>query len=86
MEQILKDFTPEIIFFQSGVDIINSDKLGRLGVTLNGCRKRDEFVFETAKSLNIPVVCTMGGGYSKEIKHIIEAHANTFRMAAKIFG
>lgn len=86
MEQILKDFTPEIIFFQSGVDIINSDKLGRLGVTLNGCRKRDEFVFETAKSLNVPVVCTMGGGYSKEIKHIIEAHANTFRMAAKIFG
>ena len=86
MEQILKDFTPEIIFFQSGVDIINSDKLGRLGVTINGCRKRDEFVFETAKSLNIPVVCTMGGGYSKEIKHIIEAHANTFRMAAKIFG
>ncbi|MES2554659.1 MAG: histone deacetylase [Bacteroidota bacterium] len=86
MEQILKDFTPEIIFFQSGVDIINSDKLGRLGVTLNGCRKRDEFVFETAKSLNIPVVCTMGGGYSKEIKHIIEAHANTFRMAVKIFG
>jgi acetoin utilization deacetylase AcuC-like enzyme len=86
MEQILKDFTPEIIFFQSGFDIINSDKLGRLGVTLNGCRKRDEFVFETAKALNVPVVCTMGGGYSKEIKHIIEAHANTFRMAAKIFG
>ncbi len=86
MEQILNDFTPEFIFFQSGVDIINSDKLGRLGVTINGCRKRDEFVFETAKSLNVPVVCTMGGGYSKEIRHIIEAHANTFRTAVGIFN
>lgn len=86
LDEILPKFTPDVIFYQCGVDIIESDKLGRLRVTLNGCRKRDELVFQTAKELGVPVICSMGGGYSKEIKHIIEAHANTFRAAQQILG
>ena len=34
--------------------------------------------------MNLPVQISMGGGYSKEIKHIVEAHANTYRLAQKI--
>jgi acetoin utilization deacetylase AcuC-like enzyme len=86
LEQVLSRFTPDVIFYQCGVDIISSDKLGRLGVSLQGCRRRDEIVFETVKQLKVPVICSMGGGYSKEIKHIIEAHANTFRAAQKILS
>jgi acetoin utilization deacetylase AcuC-like enzyme len=85
LDEILSDFDPNFIFFQSGVDIISTDKLGRLNVSIQGCKKRDEIVFEIAKKNKIPIVASMGGGYSPEIKHIIEAHANTFRTAQHIF-
>jgi acetoin utilization deacetylase AcuC-like enzyme len=76
---------PDFIFYLSGVDILESDKLGKLGCSINGCKKRDEIVFSTCKKFQIPVQCSMGGGYSLEIKVIIEAHANTYRVAKDIF-
>tara|TARA_B100000508_G_scaffold141079_1_gene146069 strand:+ start:42717 stop:43619 length:903 start_codon:yes stop_codon:yes gene_type:complete len=84
LDQILKNFNPDFLFFQSGVDIIQTDKLGRMGVSIQGCRQRDEIVFRLASELEKPIVASMGGGYSKEIKYIIEAHANTFRTAQHI--
>lgn len=78
----LKDYHhPEFIFYQAGVDVLATDKLGRLGLSIQGCRERDRLVFDMAFQLNIPVVVTMGGGYSERIADIIEAHANTFRLA-----
>jgi acetoin utilization deacetylase AcuC-like enzyme len=85
LEIILGKITPDFIFYQCGVDILGTDKLGRLNITLDGCKKRDEIVFQLVKQLNIPAVCSMGGGYSPDIKTIIEAHANTFRVAVKLF-
>jgi acetoin utilization deacetylase AcuC-like enzyme len=46
---------------------------------MNGCRERDRFVFDRIRQLGVPVVCTMGGGYSPQTKDIVEAHAQTFR-------
>ena len=76
---------PGFIFFLCGVDVLKTDKLGRLGLTIAGCKQRDVFVLELCKKNNIPVQCSMGGGYSKEIKVIVDAHANTFRAAKHIF-
>lgn len=81
LDEICSNFVPDFIFFQSGVDVIETDKLGRLALTISGCKQRDEIVFRLAHENNIPIVASMGGGYSPEIKHIIEAHANTFRTA-----
>ncbi len=85
LDEILTRFTPQFIFYQCGVDILDSDKLGRLNVSIQGCKERDKIVFNAAKSLGVPVVCAMGGGYSPDIKVIVEAHANTFRLAQNIF-
>ena len=85
LPKIIDEVQPEIIFYQSGVDILNTDKLGRLSVSLAGCKSRDEFVFELCKKNNIPVAVSMGGGYSEKLSDIIEAHANTYRMAQSIF-
>ena len=76
---------PDFIFYLCGVDVLKTDKLGRLGLTVAGCKQRDVFVLELCKKNNIPVQCSMGGGYSKEIKVIVDAHANTFRAAKHIF-
>lgn len=84
LDQILTNYTPDFLFFQSGVDIIETDKLGRLGVSIRGCRQRDEIVFRYARELGVPIVASMGGGYSPQIKNIIEAHANTYRAAQQI--
>jgi acetoin utilization deacetylase AcuC-like enzyme len=76
---------PDFIFYNSGVDILASDKLGRLACTMEGCKERDRFVLETCKKNKIPVAISMGGGYSEKIATIIEAHANTYRLAQEIY-
>ena len=85
LPKLIEQQKPDFIFYLAGVDILESDKLGKLSCTIGGCKKRDEFVFELCKSSQIPVQVSMGGGYSPEIKTIIEAHSNTFRAAAAIF-
>jgi acetoin utilization deacetylase AcuC-like enzyme len=86
LNTIFTDFKPDFVLYQSGVDVLASDQLGRLSLTVNGCKERDAIVFEYCKRLNIPIAVTMGGGYSKDIKIIIEAHANTFRLAKHWFA
>lgn len=85
LPQLIEDQQPDFIYYLSGVDVIACDKLGKLGLTIEGCKQRDRFVLETCKTYGIPVMCSMGGGYSPEIKTIVEAHANTFRLAQDIF-
>lgn len=76
---------PDFIFYISGVDILENDKLGRLGVSLQGCKQRDRFVLETSKKNHIPIAISMGGGYSEKLADIVEAHSNTFRLAQEIY-
>lgn len=82
---LIDQVEPDFIIFQSGVDVLATDKLGRLGLTLQGCKERDRIVLECAAKNCIPIMCCMGGGYSEKISHIIEAHSNTFRLAQEIF-
>jgi len=72
---------PDLVFYQCGVDVLASDKLGRLSLTPSGCRERDRMVFTRCAELGIPVVCAMGGGYSPNVHDVVEAHLNTFREA-----
>ena len=85
LPKLLKSVKPDFIFYLSGVDILESDRLGRLGISIKGCEARDQMVLKCCHDENIPVQCSMGGGYSKDIKIIIEAHANTYRVAQKIY-
>ena len=85
LPELLERTKPDFIFYLCGVDILETDKLGRLSCTIQGCKERDRFVLQTCHDLQIPVECSMGGGYSKEIKYIIEAHANTYRAAQQIY-
>ena len=82
---VLEKVKPAIAFFLSGVDILSTDKYGKLKISVEGCRKRDEFVFAMLKQYQIPCVVAMGGGYSEDIKIIVEAHCNTFREAKEAY-
>ncbi len=78
-------FQPEIIFYQSGVDPLHSDVLGRLSLTFEGLKERDRRVMQATRDLDIPLVLTAGGGYSRPIELSVQAHANTYRTAAEVF-
>lgn len=85
LPQLFEQVDPDFVFYLSGVDVVATDRLGRLGMSLEGCKQRDEQVLEFCHKRSLPVQCSMGGGYSKDIKLIIEAHANTYRIAQRIF-
>jgi acetoin utilization deacetylase AcuC-like enzyme len=82
---LIDSVEPDFIFYQSGVDVLATDKLGRLSLSREGCKERDRIVLQTCKTNKIPVAISMGGGYSPRLVDIVEAHANTFRLAQDIF-
>lgn len=77
---------PDFVFYQAGVDVLSSDKLGRLALTALGCQRRDELVFSFCKQEGIPVQVSMGGGYSVAIQDIVDAHVATFATALKLYN
>ena len=83
--KLIDDFEPEFIFYLAGVDVLKNDKLGRLSMSIEGCKERDRFILNLCKTNNIPVQVSMGGGYSIHLKEIIDAHSNTFELAQEIY-
>lgn len=83
---LFETVNPDFVFYQSGVDILGSDKLGKLKVSAAGCRERDRMVLESCKVHKVPVQVSMGGGYSTQIRDIVNAHVETYRVAIDIFN
>lgn len=85
LPDLIEQQRPDFIFYLSGVDVLASDKLGKLSLTKEGCKARDRMVLTECKKRGIPVQVSMGGGYSPDIKDIIDAHCNTFRVADELY-
>lgn len=83
--KLIDDMRPDLIFYLSGVDILDTDKLGRLGVSRQGCMERDRLVLKACHRNAIPTVVCMGGGYSPRLADIVEAHVQTYRVAASLY-
>src|SRR4051812_20616841 len=79
-------FDPDILFYQSGVDGLETDALGKLSLSAEGLSQRDRRVISTAAANGIPLVITPGGGYLRPIELTAQAHANTYLMAAEVFS
>lgn len=78
-------YEPDIVFYQSGVDGLATDTLGKLALTPAGLKERDRRVMSAVSAHGVPFVITLGGGYSQPIELTAEAHANTFRTAQEVF-
>lgn len=77
---------PDFVFFLAGVDVLATDKLGKLSLSKQACKDRDKMVLQACKNKGIPVQVSMGGGYSTDIKDIVDAHCNTYRIAFDLFS
>lgn len=86
LPRLIDQHRPDFLFYVAGVDIVATDRLGKLAVSREGCRQRDQYVFDTAIARGLPIAVSMGGGYSPRIADIVEAHCNTFRVAVAKFS
>jgi len=82
---LIKSFQPDFVFYLAGVDVLSSDKLGKLKLSKSDAAQRDRIVFELCKVHGLPIQVSMGGGYSTDIKDIVDAHCNTFNAGIDIF-
>ncbi|MFA6087535.1 histone deacetylase [Mucilaginibacter sp.] len=85
LPDLIDKHQPDFIFYLAGADILASDKLGKLALTKEGCKERDRFVLEQCRLRQIPVQVSMGGGYSPDIRDIVDAHCNTYRIANDLY-
>lgn len=85
LPKVLQAVKPDLVYYQSGVDVLATDKLGHLALSMDGLKRRDEFVFTTCLATDIPLVLTMGGGYS-ELHTVVNAHFSTYKMAIELYA
>lgn len=76
---------PDIVFYLGGADPFAGDKLGRLALSIEGLRARDEMVLAECRARRVPIVTTMSGGYAADINDTVEIHCNTIRAVRKIY-
>ncbi len=84
LPELFERVNPQFVFYLSGVDVLSTDKMGKLKLTLDGCRRRDEMVYTLCKKKGVPVQTSMGGGYSSLLHEIVEGHCNTFKVGLKV--
>ncbi len=85
LKLVFESFRPDFVFYLAGVDVLATDKLGKLKLSRAACKQRDELVLRYCRSLGLPVQISMGGAYSPRISDIVEAHCNTYRVAYDLY-
>ena len=80
----LNDENFDYVFYIAGVDIHFNDRLGKLKITDDGIRKRDEIVTQNFFSKGIPLCGVLGGGYNKDFDKLVELHSILHQSCAKL--
>ncbi len=83
---LLDQTAPQIVLYLAGVDVLATDRYGKMKLTQHDCYLRDHFVFSECRKRRLPVAVSMGGGYSPEIRHIVAAHVGTYRAALSVYS
>ncbi|MEA2013149.1 MAG: hypothetical protein U9O87_08780 [Verrucomicrobiota bacterium] len=83
LKRIFKDQEFDLLIYQAGADPYKDDPLGKLSISIEGLKQRDELVLNISRKYKIPVAITLGGGYSK---NIVDIHSNTVCSAQRIIS
>jgi acetoin utilization deacetylase AcuC-like enzyme len=83
LENVLNRHQPDFVFYLAGADPYEGDRLGRLKMTIDGLRMRDEIVLHACQARRLPVAVSMSGGYANDIDAIVTIHTNTIRTASR---
>ena len=86
LPKLFDTYSPRLVYFQAGVDALAVDSFGKLKMTRAGMLRRNHMVYDECIKRDVPLVITMGGGYSKPFDASVDAHADVFRAAAYRFA
>jgi acetoin utilization deacetylase AcuC-like enzyme len=86
LEHVFSMFKPELVIYLAGADPYSGDRLGRLGLTIEGLAARDQMVLEHCRAASVPVAVAMAGGYAHQIDDTVAIHVTTVLTAARLFG
>jgi acetoin utilization deacetylase AcuC-like enzyme len=81
LDQLDSRFKANCLIFLAGADPHEGDRLGRLNISKDGMRQRDELVFQYALDRQLPIAFSMAGGYGKEIESTVDIHFQTINIA-----
>ena len=81
LDQLDSRFKADCLIFLAGADPHEGDRLGRLEISKDGMRLRDEMVFQYALDRQLPIAFSMAGGYGKEIESTVDIHFQTIKTA-----
>ena len=82
LPRVLREFGPDLVLYQAGVDPHVDDRLGRLSLSDEGLERRDRFVVREARSRGVPVASALGGGYGHDPRIVAERHARSMLAMA----
>lgn len=85
LQMAFKKSDPDFVFYLSGVDVLSTDKLGKISLSKAACKERDQMVIQACKAKSLPLQISMGGGYSTNIRDIVDAHCNTYKVAFDLY-
>jgi acetoin utilization deacetylase AcuC-like enzyme len=83
LDQALATRTPAVAFYLAGADPFEGDRLGRLALTKQGLRARDELALTTLRAVGAAVVVVLAGGYARDVRDTVDINAAT---AAVVYG
>lgn len=86
LDTVFNHARPELVIYLAGADPYAGDRLGRLALSIEGLKTRDERVLDTCRAAGVPVAVAMAGGYAQPIEDTVTVHFNTVHTAARIFG
>jgi len=79
-----RQFQPDAIIYDAGVDVHVNDDLGHLHISTEGVYERDKQVFSLAERLGVPIAAVIGGGYQRDIAALVDVHIQLYRAAGVI--
>ena len=85
LTRALKSANADIVFYISGADPFEGDRLGKLKLTKQGLLARDRLVLTRCRDWSLPVAISMGGGYAPHVDDVVEIHANTVATAFQLY-
>ncbi|MBL7068700.1 MAG: histone deacetylase [Candidatus Omnitrophica bacterium] len=78
---IISDFKPDLIMYVAGADPYKNDMIGNLALTIDGLKRRDKFILDTAGNYGVPLACVLAGGYAQDYIDTVSIHYNTIITA-----
>ena len=84
LQSVFERAQPELVIYLAGADPYAGDRLGRLALSIDGLRLRDERVLAACRDASVPVAIAMAGGYAEPIDDTVTIHVNTVTTAARL--